>query len=232
MHCALLLGLVHRGVGALDELFGADLLAARAGDADARAAARRSRTTARSCPHSASAMRRAARIAMSSPRTSRSTTRNSSPPRRPIRSVSRLTCLRRSATRIRSSSPAAWPSVSLTGLNWSRSTYTVPVITSSLRSSSRCSALDDRRAVVALRERVEGGALDELLARAGAVGDVEHAADRAADLAAVAHQCAQAKERAPPRARGERDVHLDVMVDSVAEDFGRAPPRAPLCPPR
>ncbi len=57
---------------------------------------------------------------------------------------------------------------------------------------------EDGRAVVAVGERVERRAALELLARAGAVGDVEHARDRAADLAVGAQQRAQAHQRASP----------------------------------
>jgi hypothetical protein len=52
-------------------------------------------------------------------------TANSSPPNRATRSVPRMQLVSRLATSRRSSSPAAWPSVSFTGLNRSRSRYMI-----------------------------------------------------------------------------------------------------------
>ena len=66
-------------------------------------------------------------------------------------------------------------------------------------------------------ERVVGRAVLELLPGAGAVGDVEHARDRAADLAAGPRQRAEAQQRPAPGAARQRDVDLDVAVDALVE---------------
>ncbi len=58
--------------------------------------------------------------------TSGTTTTNSSPPNRPTRSDGRSTDAMRSATSARTSSPAAWPSESLTSLKLSRSMNSTP----------------------------------------------------------------------------------------------------------
>src|SRR6185437_16987365 len=77
----------------------------------------------------------------------------------------------------------------------------------------------DRRAVVNVGERVVGGSVLELLTGTRAVGDVQHAGDRAAHLAAGARERADAHQRAAPGAGRAQDVHLYVAVDALGEDL-------------
>ena len=66
---------------------------------------------------------------------------NSSPPIRAMVSVSRTSPRSRSATIFSSLSPAGWPNVSLTALNWSRSRWWTATISSPLDArSSACSS--------------------------------------------------------------------------------------------
>ena len=115
------LGHVHRDVGVADHVGRPLDRVARPGDADARRD-RRPPGRARWYGARSSRTRRSA-IARARRRSGRSSVRiaNSSPPRRATTSPSRTRPLIRSVTAIRSSSPAAWPIVSLTTLKSSRS---------------------------------------------------------------------------------------------------------------
>ena len=74
----------------------------------------------------ASSTRSAVSTASSALRTLSSSTANSSPPKRAAVSLARMTLSRRLANSVSTSSPAAWPSESLTVLKSSRSRNTTP----------------------------------------------------------------------------------------------------------
>ena len=122
----------------------------------------------RLAPAPRAAVRRPARAPASSESPSEMTT-NSSPPRRPSVSASRVTPSSRAATACSSWSPAPWPSVSLTSLKLSRSMKS---------AADRCccapragqhllGAVEDQGPVGQPGERVVGGQEGELLLAAG-----------------------------------------------------------------
>ncbi len=134
-------------------------------------------------------------------------TTNSSPPRRPSASVSRIASRRRAATAFSSRSPAPWPSVSLMPLKLSRSMNSAAtgVWLAARAHQHLLDAVEDQGAVGQARERVVGGeehqlvlAAGELLVGAAALllEGLAHPHQRHVE-AALQH--AQAPARAPPR---------------------------------
>ena len=104
-----------------------------------------------------------------------------------------------------SSSPAAWPSESLTALKSSRSTYSSATAWPERRARARPEreVLVQQRAVRQLRQRVVVGEERDLLLRAAALGDVAEGRHRAVRARlALAHE----------RMRGDRRPHLAAVL--------------------
>ena len=129
-------------------------------------------------------------------------TANSSPPRRAISSCGRTHERRRSATATSSSSPTAWPSVSLTVLK--SSTSMNRTASSSRRGVERLAhAGDEQRAVGQVGQRVVEGLVAELLL------EVLQAGDRLLEAVVLQRH---------GRVVGERLEQLEVVGGEVAHD--------------
>ena len=157
--------------------------------------------------------------------------RNSSPPWRASRSVERTTPRRRTAIRRSSSSPAAWPSESLTALKSSRSTYSSATACPERRARARPEreVLVEQRAVRQLRQRVVVGEERDLLLRAAALGDVAEGGHRAVRARlAVAHRADGWRPTPTPRCRprARSSTRRRAAAGRSAARAGRASPRA------
>ena len=180
-------------------------------------------------------------------------TPNSSPPRRETTSPSRTCSTTSAAMRRSSSSPARWPQVSLTTLNWSRSMYRRQCRSSAPRSlrSAVCKMVVEGLPVEQPGERVVGRLVSELEGEQPLVGDVlkdDHEADGppvassgsappSARPRTAGRRSAPASCAAPPlpaRAADERrpDVHRHLRGRWPRRGAGRPAPAAPPPPPR
>ena len=180
-----------------------------------------------------------------------STSRNSSPPWRASRSPGRTTVWRRSLRRSSSSSPAPWPSRSLTALKSSRSRKSSatrsPVRAARSRTRRRCSC---RRARLARPvERVAVGQRVEVVLGQAPLGDVEWTPTSARPRAAPRRVTGRPRSRRTSRPCGScrSSTFAGRASRSAAESFataagsvsgpwrtggwGRAPPprRSPSC---
>ena len=115
--------------------------------------------------------------------TSSSRMANSSPPKRAAVSVARMLVARRSATSRRTSSPAAWPRLSLIVLKSSRSRKmtAMPLLLAAVARDGVAHALDEQRAVGEVGDRVVEGLVGELLLEGLALADVAAVEHDAAD---------------------------------------------------
>ena len=204
------LGLVHGRVGVAQQLAGRR--AGRRGrDADAGAhleapagerhgRAQRARAAA---PATRSASSGAADAARAGRRTRR---RRGAPPCR--RAAAARRCA--PATSWRSSSPAAWPSESLTVLKSSRSTNSTRDRPAAARRRQRApQAVLEQGAVGQAGERVVEGAAAQLLLERDAVGDVAREQHERADLAVVQAVLGERLERARPARPGPVTVAVN-----------------------
>ena len=115
--------------------------------------------------------------------TSSSRIANSSPPKRAAVSLARMLVARRSATSRRTSSPAAWPRLSLIVLKSSRSRKmtAMPLLLATVARDGVAHALDEQRAVGQVGDRVVEGLVGELLLEGLALADVAAVEDDPAD---------------------------------------------------
>ena len=198
------LGLVHRAVGLADRLAGVGAGAADQRDPDARGHDGRVDPGQRLGDRLEQAEPELGRLLLGCAISS-ATTMNSSPPKRPTKSVLRTAFERRSPTSRIISSARSWPSVSLSVLRPSRSTNRTATDDVGLDPDDRLiERLEDRGAVRQPAEAVVAGVVDQLLERAVAL-DRDPREPRA-----VLHQ-RQVLGQRPARARSvqrERAEHL------------------------